>query len=301
MFFKNAIILKLTEQFHLNAEELEQKLLEFSFKPCGKTDAISVGWSPALHPKASAMVHASGDFFMICLKRQEKVLPAAAIRELLDEKIAELEEIEDRKVMGKEKLNLKEELIQMLLPTALTKSSYTHAFIDTKNNYVVVNTSAHSKSEELTAYLRKCLGSLPVVPLEPEAHEMFIFTDWVRGDYPADVTLGTEVRLKDFSEDEGIVTCKNLALDANDIQGHLDCGRHVIQLEIDWDETLSCVLTENLVLKRIRFSDVLKEQNEDITDDDQLARLDADFTLMAGELTRFIKRLVDLFGVKESS
>lgn len=295
MFFRNAIILKLTEQFHLNAEELEQKLLEFSFKPCGKTDMQSIGWSPALDQKASAMVHVSGHYYMVCLKRQEKILPAAAIRELLDEKIIAFEEAEGRRPFGKEKIGMKDELIQMLLPTALTKSNYTRAFIDIKSGYLIVDASSNNKSEELTAFLRKCLGSLPVVPLETDRPSCDTLTNWVRGHEPVDISLGTQVRLQDFAEDKATVTCKNLSLDADDIQGHLDSGKQAIQLEIAWDNTLSCVLDENLNLKRIRFSDVIKEQNEDITDDDQLARLDADFALMAAELMRFVHRLVVLF------
>ena len=48
-------------------------------------------------------------------------------------------------------------------------------------------------------------------------------------------------------------------------------------------------------LKRIKFSDVLREQNDDIPKDQLLARMDANFALMSGEIVRFSKRLLEMF------
>ena len=155
-----------------------------------------------------------------------------------------------------------------------------------------------TKAEELLAYLRKTLGSLPVVPLEIETPVMLALDEWVRGHEPKDFELGTEAEFKDFSEEEGTIRCKNVPLEEDEIQAHLDKGKHVTKLAVSWGETLSCLLQEDLCIKRIKFSDDLKEQNDDITDDDKLARLDADFVLMSAEITRFIERLSELFGAE---
>ena len=47
----------------------------------------------------------------------------------------------------------------------------------------------------------------------------------------------------------------------------------------------------------MKFFDVIQDQNEDIDSDDVLARLDADFILMAGELNRFISALLAEFSL----
>ncbi|WAJ71419.1 recombination-associated protein RdgC [Catenovulum adriaticum] len=291
MWFKNAFFYQFTQDVEFNAEQIEEKLQEFSFQPCGKTDMQSIGWTPALGPKAATLTHNAGDFLLVCLKKQEKVLPAAVVREQLEDKLKEIEEAEGRKVKGKEKQNIKEELIHTLLPQAFTKSSFVNAYIAMKAGWIVIEASSPNKAEELTAYLRKCLGSLPVIPLEIETPLMATFTEWMRGDHPSDFSLGTEVELKDFAEDEGTLRIKNLSLDSDDLQNHLNNGKQVTKIAVDWDDTLSCVLADDSSIKRIKFSDVVKEQNEDITDEDKMARLDADFALMSGELTRFIERL----------
>ncbi|MER2493422.1 recombination-associated protein RdgC [Catenovulum sediminis] len=294
MWFKNALYYKFSQKFEFTAEQLEEKLQEFCFKPVSKTEMHTIGWSPALSPKANALVHSAGEFHLVCLKKQERVLPASVVKEMLEEKLEEIEQAEGRKVKGKEKQNIKEELIHTLLPQAFTKSSFIKAYIAAESGWIIVEASSPNKAEELTAYLRKCLGTLPVVPPEAEQPLMLTFDEWMRGNHPSDFILGTEVELKDFAEDEGILRCKNLALDSEDLQNHLDNGKHVTKIAVDWGETLSCILCEDNSIKRIKFSDVMKEQNEDITDEDKLARLDADFALMAGELTRFIERLTEV-------
>ncbi|WP_111977336.1 recombination-associated protein RdgC [Algibacillus agarilyticus] len=298
MWFKNALFYQFSKPFDLDQIELEDQLQNFLFKPCGTTEIQSYGWTPSLAPNTAGLVHQAGDYFLINLKKQEKVLPAAVIRELLDEKCKAIEQAESRKVKGKEKQNIKEELIHSLLPQAFVKSSFTRALIAKKAGYIIVESSSSSKAEELLAYLRKTLGSLPVIPLEIESPVMVELNDWVKGKEPQHVTLGTEAEFKDFAEDEGTVRTKNIALDSDDIQNHLESGKFVTKLAIDWDETLSCILQEDLAIKRIKFSDELKSQNDDIQNEDHLAKLDADFILMSAELTRFVEYIADLFGKK---
>ncbi|WP_017445236.1 recombination-associated protein RdgC [Gayadomonas joobiniege] len=294
MWFKNALMYRFTQTPEFSPESLEQQLQEFSFKPCANTEVQSIGWAPALSPKTEALVHASGQAYLINLKKQEKVLPAAVVKELLDEKIELIQEQEDRKVKGKEKQTMKEELIHTLLPQAFSKSSFLRALIVPQAGWIFVESASHNKAEELLAHLRKTLSSLPVVPPESEVGIPVILTDWMRGQHPTDFVLGAEVELKDFADDEGVLRCKNLALDSDDLQNHLDNGKMVTRLAVEWKETLSCLIGEDASIKRIQFSDVIKEQNEDITDEDKLARLDADFTLMAGELTAFAERLSEV-------
>ncbi|NTS77002.1 recombination-associated protein RdgC [Catenovulum sp. SM1970] len=291
MWFKNALFYQFTQAFEYDQEALNQALNEFVFQPCGKTELQSFGWTASLAEGTHNLAHQSADFFLLALKKQEKVLPAAVIREQVEEKCKQIEIAEGRKVKGKEKQNIKEDLVHALLPQAFVKSSITRAYIDKKAGWIVVEASSSSKAEELLAFLRKTLGSLPIIPLEIESPVMLTLNDWVRGNEPNDFVLGTEAEFKEMGDEEGTIRCKNVDLESDEIQAHLDNGKHVTKLALDWDESISCVLQEDLTIKRIKFSDELKEQNEDITVDDKLARLDADFILMSAEITRFIERL----------
>ena len=72
----------------------------------------------------------------------------------------------------------------------------------------------------------------------------------------------------------------------------------MVKVALEWDESLSFMLCDDLSIKRIKFFDVIQEQNDDIDSDDVVAKIDADFALMAGELNRFIHALLAEFSLK---
>ena len=56
------------------------------------------------------------------------------------------------------------------------------------------------------------------------------------------------------------------------------------------------MLSDDGSLKKLKFSDKLKEQNDDIPKDDFAQKFDADYILMTGELSALIARLIDVLG-----
>ena len=63
----------------------------------------------------------------------------------------------------KEREQIKEDVIFELLPRAFSRTTVTlHAYINTKENIIVVNTSSRGKAEDVLSLLRKTLGTLPV-------------------------------------------------------------------------------------------------------------------------------------------
>lgn len=56
------------------------------------------------------------------------------------------------------------------------------------------------------------------------------------------------------------------------------------------------VLSDDGSLKRLKFSDTLREQNDDIDRDDFAQRFDADFILMTAELAALIANLIEALG-----
>lgn len=56
------------------------------------------------------------------------------------------------------------------------------------------------------------------------------------------------------------------------------------------------MLSDDGSLKRLKFSETIRDQNEDIDRDDYAQRFDADFILMTSELAALIKNLVEALG-----
>lgn len=297
MWFKNLSIFRLTEEFTLSPAELEQKLEALAFRPCGNHEEFTFGWTSPLGKSSGQLVHSANGFMMICGKKEEKVLPAAVVNELVQEKILETEDQQGRKLSKKERTVIKDELIFELLPKAFTFSRKVFAYIDPKGGWLVVDTASSKSAEDLLSLLRKCLGSLPAAPLNTIDKPVAIMTQWLMThQVPDDITIEDECELRSPEEEGGIIRCKRHDLTLPEIKNHLDTGKEVIKLAISWADRLSFILDENLSVKRLRFLDLIQEQMADIEAGNETEQFDADFSIMSMELANFLPRLVELFG-----
>jgi recombination associated protein RdgC len=297
MWFKNLKLYSLTQNIDLADEDLQQKLAEFEFRPCGSQELATMGWSSPFN-QGEALCHYAAGRVWLTLKKQERLLPAVVVNAELAEKVAHVEAETGSPVGKKAQQDLKQEIIHRLLPQAFTKNTYTHGFISTADNLVVVDASADGKAEAFLAMLRKAIGSLPVVPLSKQSVQTEL-SSWLKDDsVPNDFVVLEEAELRSPEEDGAIVRCKNQDLSSDEILNHLQAGKLVQKLAVEWDETFSAIMQEDLSIKRLKFSDVMREQNDDIPKDELLARMDANFALMSGEVVRFAKRLTEVFNLQ---
>jgi recombination associated protein RdgC len=245
------------------------------------------------------LIHANNGFMMICAKKEEKVIPSSVINEILQDRISEIEEREARKLPGKERTRIKDELIFELLPRAFSFSKKTYAYIDSQGGWLVVDAASAKKAEDLLSNLRKCIGSLPVVPIGASIKPANIMTQWLLNhDSPKDIVIEDECELRSPEEEGGIIRCKRHDLALPEIKNHLDSGKQVIKLAISWADRLSFVLDESLAVKRLKFLDLIQEQAADIEAFDETEQFDADFSIMSAELAQFIPRLLELFNAE---
>uniref|UniRef100_UPI001F4EF66E recombination-associated protein RdgC n=1 Tax=Rosenbergiella epipactidis TaxID=1544694 RepID=UPI001F4EF66E len=76
----------------------------------------------------------------------------------------------------------------------------------------------------------------------------------------------------------------------------IEAGKRVTSVGLDWQERIQFSLTDQSLLKRIKFTDTLLEQNDDISREEPEARFDADFVLLSGELDLLIDSLITALG-----
>jgi recombination associated protein RdgC len=297
MWFKNVRAYRLTKPFDLSPEQLGKKLAARSFVPCARSQAVALGWMPPLGGEATELVHAAAGRLLLKMKREEKLLPATVVREQLEEKVTAIESAQGRKVYRKERLNLKDEIVQDCLPRAFSRSTHVYAYIDIKANWIFVDAASAARAEELLNLLRECIGSLPVLLPQVNNAPTAVMTAWLlHRSLPDDFTLGQECELREIGEEGGVVRCRGVDLLSEEVETHLHAGKQVARLALGWDERLSLLLAEDLCLRRLKFADELMKENEDIPEADQAARLDADFALMADAITGLQARILALFG-----
>lgn len=305
MWFRNAVIYTLTRNFSLNLDTIEKSLRDFSF-PTGTLEVVKRSGfvNPALHDvgqstgESAPLFHRCGHYTAITIKHEKKKLPAKVVKAELRKTIAEIENRESRKVRGKEKRTIKEELLVRLTKRAFTEESETHLMF-IKNQYLVVDANSHTQAESAIAFLRKAIGSLPCVPLVSEKHVETELSRWVVDGEPAGFCLDGTMTLSSICAGEPVtIKYKNEDKSSEQVISYLKNSMVVSEAQFDYQNQLTCRLNDAFALKNCRFSDELKDQNSDIPREDQLARFDADFLLMSDTLSNLIEDIRSAFSTK---
>lgn len=295
MWFKQVSFYPLNKDKLPDLETLSAKLQAAEFAPPQGLDWFGEGFAP---PKGFSpeLVFPADFTWSVALKKSEKVLPAGVIREILDDKIAEIQEAEARTVGRKEKQELKEQITDDLLPRAFTRSSKTQAVCDTRSGFLLVNQASATRAENLLAKLREALGGLEAKLPNTKQSPSSLMTEWLLAS-----TCGGGFELDDMCELKGTgdaaptVRVSKQDLTADEVVQHVKTGKTVTQLGLVWRDQIAFVLTQDFTLKRIQYLDVLQEEAESHGDDaDSLAF--ASQILMAEALSTLLQELVSLLG-----
>ncbi|MFQ2093810.1 recombination-associated protein RdgC [Aeromonas taiwanensis] len=301
MWFKNLQVYRFTRPFELTAEQLETQLEACAFTPCGSQDVSRFGWTRPLGKFGSTLTHAAAGQILLCARREDKILPTTVIKEALAEKVEAIEYEQGRPLKKKEKEALKEEIMHTLLPRAFSRTSQTFAWLNPADGLLMVDASSAKKADDVLALLRKSIGSLPVVPVVLKNPPEITMTEWLsKSIVPAPFLLEDESELRSAMEHGGIARFKQQDLMTDEVKNHLANDKLVTKLALSWGERISFVLGDDLSIKRLKFSEELREQNDDVTSEDPAARLDADFALVTGELSQFIPALFNALGGEEA-
>ena len=297
MWFRNIHYYRFEEPFKMTGQQLHEALESRKARSCGQMELACEGWAKPLGLDGQMLVHESDGMLMVSLRREDKVLPASLVRERVEEKAFEIEQEAGRPVGRKERADIRDQLMNELLPRALVKASHTYAYIhvnksDPKNSWLIVNAASPKKSEELIMLLRKTLGTLNVVLPQTNISPESAMTQWLLSDenLPDGFDVEDEVEMRAAGEFTSIIRCKHVDLAADEIRAHLASGKRVHRMAMNWQDKLSFVLHDDLSIRRIRYSDELLEQAD--AGGDELAQFDADFAIMSAELSGFIPALL---------
>ncbi|TWH99380.1 recombination associated protein RdgC [Luteimonas cucumeris] len=285
MFFRNLTLFRFPTSLDLS--ELDTHLAEVQLKPVGALELFSRGFVSPFGRHSEELSHRVDDAVWLTVGGEDKLLPSAVVNDLLGKKLAEIEEKEGRKLGGRARRQLKEDLVHELLPRAFVRPSRTDAMLDLEHGLCIVDTSSRKNAETVVSEIRHALGSFPALPLNAEVAPRSVLTGWIAGEtLPEGLALGEECELKDAAEHGAIVKCQHQELQGDEIAKHLEAGKQVTRLALTLDDHVSFVLGEDLIIRKLKFLDGAVDQLEGDNGDDIRAELNARFALMAGELKR---------------
>ena len=297
MWFRNLLFYRFSQDVPFDEAALLAALEQRPARPCASQETHTLGWTTPFGRHSENLLQVAEGYWLVALRKEERILPGSVIKEALAEKVEEIEARDARKVYKKERDTLKDEIVMSLLPRAFTRTQTTLACIAPAEGWIAVDSSSNKRAEDLLNLLRESTGSLPVRPLNVKMAPAACMTEWVKqGAAPEGLVIGDECELRDTHEDGGVIRCKRQDLASDEIQQHLAVGKQVSQLALTWQEKVSLTLDDKIAVKRLRFEELLRDEADDQAGDDMASQLDASFIIMARTLSELLPALASALG-----
>lgn len=292
MFPKQITPFILTEAMP-SADVLNEKLAAMPFVPVSGLDWFSEGFT---QPAAFSpdLVFAADKTVSVCLKREMRQIPSSALKEILRERVADIETTQNRKVGRKEKQEIKEQIIDELLPKALSTSTYSHAVFNSQ--FALLYESSPKKAENFISKMREALGGLAVKHINTVQPLFSAMTGWVSvGEVGGNFQFDNYALFENIGENRQQIKVKGKDLTESEIQAHVRNGLQVKELGLIWREQIAFILTENFTLKRIQFLDMLQQEAEQQGDDAASLQF-AEQLISSANITQLLNELILLCG-----
>lgn len=297
MWFNNAIIY----QYQLEeSSDLTESLNEERLKPCPPHARFIYGWMPAF---ADELVQEVAGSNLICMGKEERILPRAVINKILDEKILEIEEQHGRMVKRAEKAQMAEDLEFELLPKSFCIQKRLPAILDSVSQRLIINAASNTQASQLTSLLRKSIPGISIEPLNVDDNLANHFAQWIANPstLPANFELASDCVLFSPDNEKKRVNCKGYELPAEEILTLLSQGMLPSEVSLIWNERIQLTLTHDLVFKRIKCLDYLVDEFNDIKGlEEEYQQQDAALTLLTGELRSLCNDVLSAFDKKDT-
>src|SRR5918993_603566 len=197
MFFRNLTFFRFAPSLKKSFDGIETALAEFALKPVGPLEQMSRGFVSPFGRDQGAMSHGVGAALWLTLGGEDRLLPSSVVNDEIGKRLAQMEAKEGRKLGGRARKRLKEDVVHELLPRAFVRTSRLGASLDLGLGFVAVDTSSRKAAEGFVTELRHALGSFPALPLNAEASPRALLTGWIAGEpLPPGFVLGDECEMK---------------------------------------------------------------------------------------------------------
>ena len=296
--FKNALIYRIAEWDSQALSTLEERLAAGRFAECGATQPESVGWVQPRGEKHSTFAESVGGQLILRLCVERKAVPGSVVKAQLEARLDKIEQETGRRPKGKAAKEIKEEIVQDLLPRAFPKRSSNLVWIDQKAGLVVVNAGSSKGADRIVTTLVEALGGGIVLrPVNTQLAPATAMAEWLRTkEAPSGFTVDRECELKQPDSEKSTVRYARHTLDIDEV-------KLPTQLALTWNSRVSFVLTEGLAIKKIKLLDVVLEEGKSASpnggSDD--GGFDADVAISTGELRLMLPDLIEALGGEAAS
>lgn len=299
MLFKNLVFYRLPADWSVSAPELEERLNQRTLQPCGPFDLMHRGWVPVLN--GGRLLHSVNQQYMLALGINTKLLPGSIVRQVAEERAMVVAEEQGFPVGRKQMRDLRLRVADELRARALTRRTVTRAWIDPHSGWFVIDAAGAPRAEALIETLSETLGSFAPIPLETSRSPHALMSAWLmQGEAPLHFSIDDDLELQTADKSKTVIRYTRHPLDGKEIRGHLAASKYPTRLGLTWNDRVSFVLTDKLMLKRLEFLELGTDGGVEVEEVDAQQQFDIDFAVMAGELSKLLSDLAQIFGASAS-
>ena len=301
--FKTASFFRIASEFVLPPlDALEQALQAARFVPCGPTQPDSHGWVAPRGNKSLLLAESVDGQVILKLCTERRPLPASAVKAAVDERIEKYKlETGNERVPARVKKEMKEDVVQDLLPRAFTRRSSTLVWLDPLNRLLVVDSGSLTGADKVVTALIEALSQIPgagpivVRPVQTNETAVACMSHWLATrEAPVSFSVDRDCELKTPDEQKSAVRYSRHTLEIDEVAQHIAAGKLPTQLAMTWDDRVSFVLTETAQVRKLRLLDVVMDGVQKGGKDDD--GFDTDAAILTGELSALIPDLLEALG-----
>lgn len=297
------------------AEELQERLAEFPVQDPSGSQWSQMGFVPPVdYSEDLAFIPAHSRVVLLCIETRSRILPGPTLRKAVEVRVEKLEQNQGRKLSRKERAELREDEEAVLLPRAFVKASRVHVAID--GDRVFVFSSSAKVAEDVTALIRKAVGSFPTNYLVNAFDMANLLTAVLRdGEYSSErygqIVPCMAATLEASEHEGGRIALKDEDLSDERVSGLLKEGYQCIRLAAQvsshpgesTDKYFRATIGAGGGISGVKFSDVIlsTEENGDYDEDDRhIMDFESSF-LLAVEAWRSFYDLLAEYHTKDES
>lgn len=309
--FSNILAYRATNAFdlHKDLEAVNQALASKPARLPGKMELNAVGFVPPVGEEGAFIERISPMAYVFAYNLAERMIPGKIVRQQVAARVKQIEKEQERKVYAREKQQIKDEVLNQMLPRAFIDQKITYGIV--MGPYILIDSSSAKRGEDILSTLRSCLGSLGVRPVAVKTTPIDAFTRWfTTGEIDGPFHMTGDFKANSRNDESDFVNGKGTSPQDEGLSDLvLEHDRRVTVLGLGWGtstgETATFTVNEMIGIKGIKWPESLAEQAADQVgeeDDDDARRvtlLRTTMILLGAELRALLEDLLPALGHEE--
>lgn len=294
MQFKNLTLLHVKNP---DLNSLEEQLAKYQFTPCLGSSARSEGFSKLKVNDQFTFV--ANNRALLNYTIETKSVPASALKLKLQEACARFAEDKGYSPGKKAKKELREDLFDQLMASALPSRKEIQIVISAKGGTIYLDTASTSVADAIVKALFKVTEleftyGRTNLTASAEMLARLLETDEDDAEHLFNFDLNNAAETMSRDETGTVVKYKNLNLTTSEVVSTLQKGtRDVIKLALTWRDLIAFTLTSDVQLKGIKYLDSFKSEisSGDVDKDDFGSTFYLYMTLMDDMISELFENL----------